>query len=198
MDEIIKEILSRNPKKILNKKENYILYEAGVFGNRALIWKTFEEVLESNWNGLICIRSKKGVDRSKMKYNVKIEEAKNHIKELFELGHSEEDLTFNQSMPDEHLLLQGEIMNHKESVYLYYTTVKKPMNLGLAEESNTVEGDEAVRILMGNLTEQSLEDLKNLLEEFPASVVEFSTYAIPVGHLTHTGRNTVFWEVRNY
>jgi ribosomal protein L7/L12 len=198
MNEIIKEILSRNPKKILNKKENYILYEASVFGNRALIWKTFEEVLESNWDGLICIRSKKGVDRSKMKYNVKIEEAENHIKELFELGHSEEDLTFNQSMPDEHLLLQGEIMNHKESVYLYYTTVKKPMNLGLAEESNTVEGDEAVKILIENLTEQSLEDLKDLLEEFPASVVEFSAYAIPVGHLAHTGRNTVFWEVRNY
>lgn len=94
---------------------------------------------------------------------MKIEDAEKHVKGLKELGHNEEEMTFNQSMPDEHLLLQGEAMNHNKSVYLYYTAVKKPMNLRLAEESHTVEEKDAVKILIENM--QFLWEISRTLEE---------------------------------
>ena len=37
--------------------------------------------------------------------------------------------------------------------------------------------------------------LQEIFDTFPNSVVEFSTFSCPVGHL---GWNTAFWEIRNY
>ena len=53
-------------------------------------------------------------------------------------------------------------------------------------------------MLVTKLSMESFYDLMGLLKTFPTSVIEFSAYKIPVGNLSDTGRNTVFWEVRNY
>ncbi|MFH1325814.1 MAG: hypothetical protein ABIH49_03560 [archaeon] len=197
-EEVIKEILSRKPRKILTKTESYLLYEKGIFGNKALTWNSYDEILKSNWTGKVCIRSKKGISRKDVRYNLEIDKILEEVEKLKELGHREEEITFNQSMPDEHLLLQGELMTRENCPYLFYTTVKKPMNIGLAEESKIAEGHHANKILKGNLSEESYNELIKLMMDFPESVIEFSTYSIPVGNLAHLNRNTVFWEVRNY
>ncbi len=196
---IIMEVMSRNPKRILNKMENYALYEAGLFGNKAMTWNSYEEILQNGWKGGVCMRSKKGIARSEVKYNVSLKELPKHIDDWKWLGIPEEMISFNQSMPDKHLILQGEILREGELFCLYYSTVKKPMNLALKERSGEIIGSEEVReVLMQKLVKESYADLENLLTEFPHSVVEFSAYSIPVGNLADTGRNTVFWEVRNY
>ena len=191
-EEIIKEVMARNPKKILTKQENYALYEAGILGNKVLTWNSYAEILRSGWKGMVCIRSKKGIERGKMVYNIKIED----IPKYLENFGGEENVIFNQSMPDEHLIIQGEIMNDQKGIHLLYTTIKKPMNLGLAEENRTVNGPAAEKILFHNLSEESYNEINRLLIEFPESVIEFSTYSVPVGNLPN--RNTVIWEVRNY
>ncbi|MBI4116432.1 hypothetical protein HY449_01670 [Candidatus Pacearchaeota archaeon] len=195
---LINAVMSRNPKKILNKTECYALYESGFFGNKARTWNSYEEILKSEWKGGVCMRSKKGVSRKEVRYNIKIEDVPLHIEHFQKIGIPEDMISFNQSMPDRNLILQGEVMNYQGGIYLFGTILKKPMNIALAEKSFILENDAAGPLLESRLSAESCRDLQNLLEVFPESVVEFSAYSIPVGNLAETGRNTVFWEVRNY
>ncbi len=200
-DEIIREVMSRNPKKILNKAENYALYEAGLFGNKALTWNSYEEILRSDWKEGICMRSKTGISRNIQRkyFNIPIKEVSRCIEEWISMGIKKESITFNQSMPDEHLLIQGEILREEKLFCFHYSTVKKPMNLALKEKSWEIIGfGEVEEILRQKLTKGSYTDLEGLLAEFPYSIVEFSAYSIPVGNRANENRNTVFWEVRNY
>jgi len=194
----IKEIMNRSPRKILDKSECYLLYESGIFGNKAVTWNSYREILESGWTGEICMRSKKGVARKQVRYNLKLEDVPKHIKQFAEIGIPENMIGFNQSMPDEKLVLQGEFMTDKGDFYLLGTTIRKPMNPALEEKSFTLEGDVAREMLVTKLSVESFCDLTGLLKAFPTSVIEFSAYKIPVGNMAETGRNTVFWEVRNY
>jgi len=70
------------------------------------------------------------------------------------------------------------------------------MNQGLAEQTLHAFGLNAKMILEKNLYTSSLADIYALLEIYPDSVIEFSSYSIPVGNIK--GRNAVIWEVRNY
>ena len=106
-------------------------------------------------------------------------------------------MKFNQSMPDEHLLIQGEIMDGVGGgLELTYSTIKKPMNLALVEEELFIKGLTTKILLQQNLSPSSYSDMVALLDIFPDSIIEFSSYDIPVGNLK--GRNTIIWGVRNY
>ncbi|MBV8176958.1 MAG: hypothetical protein JO151_20675 [Verrucomicrobia bacterium] len=63
-------------------------------------------------------------------------------------------------------------------------------------EGKQMEGLKALMLLRQSLFPSSLSDVWDLFARFPSSVIEFSSYEYPVGHLR--GRNTVIWEVRNY
>jgi hypothetical protein len=180
--------------KITNKQDFFLLYEAGLLGNKAITWKSYEEILNSGWKGLVCIRGKDGIQRGRVKYNVYINDAPKVIEGFREDGI--ENITFNQSMPDEHLIIQGEVMRTFLGLSLWYTTKKVPMNKALAEESLYANGLKANLILEAFMDSSSYSDLKALFDLFPDSVIEFSTYDIAVGDIPN--RNTVIWEVRNY
>jgi len=53
-NEKIREIISSG--EIKNKAEFYLLYDKGLFGNRALAWGSYDGVLKSGWKGQICVR----------------------------------------------------------------------------------------------------------------------------------------------
>lgn len=182
--------------KVSNKKDYYFLYSVGFFGNKPLTWNSLEEIKESGWNKGICIRSKQGVLRSKTVFDLTMEEAINYIEQLRKEGIKKETLTFNQSMPNEELKIQGEIMRSKENYSLTYTTIKKPMNRALEEETLFAKGLTALSLVKENLFPSSYEDLQDLFNIFPDSIIEFSSYNVPVGNLKN--RNTILWEVRNY
>ena len=196
--EIIERVLSRNPRKIFSKEECYALYEEGLLGNKALTWKSYGEILDSGWSGQVCMRSKKGVARKEVRYNLNIDEVPEHIRRFSDIGIPENMIGFNQNMPDKYLLLQGEIMFNGNKLYLLYSAVKKPMNLALAKRSFTIDGNHAEDALFENLTPESRGDLERLMSKFPTSVVEFSAYSLPLGNMAHLNRNTVIWEVRDY
>ncbi len=41
-----------------DKKKCYRLYDAGFFGNKALSWNSYQELLQSSWKGDVSIRGK--------------------------------------------------------------------------------------------------------------------------------------------
>ncbi|MEK6827472.1 MAG: hypothetical protein AABX99_03245 [Nanoarchaeota archaeon] len=183
--------------KICSKLEYYVLYERGFFGNKALTWDSTEEIENSGWKGKICIRGRKGIARSKARFNFTLKETTDYVEQLRKEGIPKKALVFNQSMPDEHLTIQGEIMRKTPEIYaLTYTTIKKPMNRAFEEETLYANGLTALNLMKGNLFPSSYEDLQELFDLFPDSIIEFSAYDIEVGNLQ--GRNTIMWEVRNY
>ncbi len=187
--------------RVDSKLEYYALYERGVFGNKPLTWSSIEEIEQGQWKGKICIRGRKGIARSKARFNLMIDEAKEYTEELKKEGIYPHDLKFNQAMPDEHLIIQGEVMRDVNRltpryIHLTYSTVKEPMNYALAKEELYSDGLNALFLLKGNLYPSSYDDLQELLELFPDSIIEFSAYDISVGNIPN--RNTIIWEVRNY
>ena len=202
-EQIARIVLARDIPRVLDKSENYALYDLGMLGNKVLTWQTPEEIFRSDWRGDVCIRSKEGIARGNTKYNVHQEKLMEVIAAEFESkGFPLNTLTFNQSMPDEHLTVQGEVMRNLDGLCLTYSRVKKPMNLALKEKTECAYGFKAYLLLKQELWSASLNELEELLDRFggdsttPSSVIEFSAYGIAVGD--SPGRNTVIWEVRDY
>jgi len=198
-EKIIKQILKN--KKIISKSQNYALYLEGLLGNIALTWNTAEEILKSNWKGKICIRGM-GIKRKQPRYKVPLEKLNQTIKEMITEGIPKDTLKFNQSMPDNNLTIQGEIIRTHKGLSITYTHIKKPMNIALKEQELLAEGLKANLILKNFLWPASYNEIMNLLDFFskeiyqPSCVIEFSTYDTNIGNLP--GRNTVIWEVRDY
>ena len=181
--------------EIKSKQAFYNLYRFGLLGNRALAWDSYEELLKSNWRGDVCIRGE-NIPREEVRFDIPFERVLDEIKKIEEKGFSRKILRFNQSMPNEHLVLQGEVMDYIGGWELTYTTIKKPMLQGLKEETKIARGLAAKIIIKTCMDSSSFEDLNALIEIYPNAVIEFSTYEKNVGDIP--GRNTVFWEVRNY
>jgi len=197
--ETIKKVYSRNPRTIKNKKECYALYEAGLFGNKALTWNSYKEILESGWSEGVCMRAKKKmINRKNVVYDLHLKDVPKKIKEWERHGVKENEISFNQSLPNHKILIQGELTRANEpyDLFLLYSTIKKPTNLALAEEERNASGTLAKTILESCLSPSSYSDMESLLEQFPLSMIEFGSYKIPVGNIP--GRNTLIWEVRNY
>jgi len=159
------EIISNG--RINTKQEYYLLYEHGFFGNKALTWNSINDIVDSGWKEKICIRGKKGISRGKTIFNLSLEQARDYISSLKKEGILEKDLTFNQSMPDESLLIQGEVMRSLENYFLTYTRVKEPMNRALAKEELYATGITALHLLKQNLFPSSYDDLQALFDIFP-------------------------------
>ncbi len=183
-------------EKIPTKVECYERYNAGAFGNKPLTWDSPEEIRKSGWSGRVCIRSKIGTRRGNVRYNIPLSELDKEIASLMESDVKIKHMRFNQSMPDEHLTIQGELMRTERGLYLLYSTIQFPMNEALRREQKHVFGLQAHMLLRQNLYPSSLSDIEALLEIYQDSVIEFSSYKIPVGNIP--GRNTIIWEVRNY
>jgi hypothetical protein len=188
-------------KSLRRKGTFYTDFETGLFGNKARTWNSYGELVASGWKDLVCIRGK-GIPREDVKYNLPFEQVRKEVEGLIAKGYPEYLLKFNQSMPDYALSIQGEVVGitsrdtHMNGLELTYTTVKKPMNEGLKEETKFASGLFAKLILCSRMDPSSFEDLQALFEIYPDSAVEFSTYEVAVGDIPN--RNTVFWEVRNY
>ena len=182
-------------KRINTKKEFYKLYNAGLLGNRALAWDTYQELLASDWRDRVCIRGV-GIPRNRVRYNIPFEKIHDEIADLESKGFPKSILRFNQSMPDQNLVIQGEVAYLLHGWEMTYTTIKIPMNAAFQKETKIARGLAVKVILESAMDPSSFADLEALFDLYPESAVEFSTYDIAVGNIP--GRNTVFWEVRHY
>lgn len=192
--EQIDKIIKR--KKILNKNENYLLYELGLLGNKPKTWNSFSEIQKSGWTGNVSIRARNTMNW-RTRYGITREKLKSEIEDIKIKGLSEKEIVFNESMPDQHLSIQGEMTYLKDgTLFLMYTTLQEPMKRALKKERKEIWGFEAERLLKKHLWTSSWEDIQEIFSLFPNSCIEFSTYHVAVGNLNY--RNTIIWEVRDY
>ena len=195
-------------KEMLFKSWSYAFHYTGSFGNRASIWETLNKLKQSEWQGNICILDKRGTQRGNKRpilpiYNIPKEKLNEVIQDSISQGIPLEVMTFNESMPDQHLLIQGELTRALDgTLHLTYTLIQKPMRLGLLEKTEFAQGLKAKIILEHFLWQSSIQEIMQCLEYFstgtqtPSPTIEFSTYSVPVGNTP--GRNTVIWEVRSH
>lgn len=181
--------------RINTKQEFYGLYKLGILGNRALAWNSYNELLKSKWRGGVCIRGE-NIPRKEVRFDIPFEKVPEEIEKMEKVGINRNILRFNQSMPNDDLVIQGEVIDYIGGWHLTYTTVKKPMLQGMKQETRFAKGLTAKIILKTCMDPSSFEDLNAIMEIYSDSVTEFSTYSINVGDIK--GRNTVFWEVRDY
>jgi len=110
------------------------------------------------------------------------------------MGFPVDQYRFNEPMPDESLILQGEVVNKCGKLWLAYCRDKVTMRVALGNLTHVV-GLQARMILKGACDATSFVWIEELLERYPNHAIEFSAFEKKVGHLN---LNTVIWEVRRY
>jgi len=184
---------------VTTKKQNLKLFSTGFFGTKLKSWNTFEEVLKSGHKDSVTIRTLAGGGGFCF-YDCHIYEVENIIskcalpKELF---------YFNESAPDEHIVLQGEyynkIINISGKTYdgtFTHSFHKLKMRDALRISQRTCYGLSAKTLIKDYMSESSWSDFECLLDLYPDHVLELSIYGCNIGDIQ--GRNAIVWEVRSY
>lgn len=181
--------------KIINKEMSFLLYDNGCFGNKLKTWNNADDVFADDYCGDVTMRyaSKYG---KWCKYNVPQKEIQAVVDLWRKDGADEQLIRYNESAPDDTLLIQGEFaedVNHR--YILSYSTDKVKMRTAM-ELPEELTGNQALDKIKNSLSLDSLYNMLRLLNTYKYAVVEFSTYDHYLGNCP--GNNTIFWEVRNY
>lgn len=118
------------------------------------------------------------------------------VLEAVRLARYEREATFNESMPDEALTIQGEVTRAPGGLYLRCDRTPGLKMKDAMAVAKDAWGVHAKLVLDHFLWPNSLDDVEILLDTYPDHVVEFSTYDRAVGDQPR--RNTIIWEVRSY
>lgn len=188
-------IVYSNRNSVPTKEENYRLYQSGCFGNKLRTWNTLEELDCSTYRGSVVIRYKEP-GSSFCRYEIPFARLRQVVSELEDFGAHRSKMTFNESAPDTLLVIQGEVARSTDHLTLYYSDLPLPMRKALKLKAYTLSGLEAIFLLRRNLFPCSYDDLQELLDLYPDSVIEFSAFSRSLGNCRN--RNTIFWEIRNY
>jgi hypothetical protein len=181
---------------VRNKVDFYDRFQAGEFGNRPRTWSNYAALQSDPYSGSVVIRYK-DPNSPFLTYNVQQSELPSRLTRYVEVYGAEFiKFRFNEAMPDDHLLIQGELIDQPGGIHLHYSTAPHPMCEALRRYGKHASGLRAKHLLKANLDPDSYEWLYHLLDTYPEHTIEFSTYDRHVGLLE--GHNTVWWEVRLY
>ncbi len=182
-----------------SKRAFYELFDRGVTGNKGLNWLSVEEAVASGYSGLMAIRTK-GVG-TRCDYNIPACDIITKYHSFLADGFTPEQLNFSAMMPDEKIVLQGEVMRTaRVGLALRYSRAKHGMRAAFKEDERRATGLAAKLLIQQAMDAESWDWLNYLLDYYVidhehSGIVEFSCYSIPVGHLQW---NTVIWEIRGY
>jgi len=174
------------------KQAYYARWIRGEFGNRLRAWNTYEDLLESGYQGNVTIRTLVSSAHT-ARYGVPVQDV---LKVIKEMGGSVQEHRFNESAPDDQLIIQGELYENVQGWYMVYNRAKCSMRDAMRNDPQIAEGLLAREILRHDCCPNSFDDIKSLLDIYPGHVIEFGVYACQLGDMPH--RNTLIWEVRNY
>jgi hypothetical protein len=188
-------------KTVPTKAIFYRLYEQGAFGNKPLTFASMDDLLASGFTGKVGLRyggKMPGAQYPKYCESVTVPEAV-ALAALWEtLGADKACISCiaAQGIDDECVLMQGEVQRSEYGLLLYYSTERARMRPALAKSGQQVHGLTAQILLKRHLWPTSYDDVMELLDEYPSSVIECTAYSQAVGNCRN--RNTIIWEVRNY
>lgn len=180
--------------RITDKTMALGMLRAGLFGNTLRTWATVADMRADGYAGPVTMRYAVG-NTPLCAYRVTQEEIPERIEKWASNGADAGRIQFNESAPDDRLVVQGEVQRIPGGLVLTYSRKRLPMRDAL-RTAERAKGLEALMILQRDLWPSDLSDVDALLDIYEDSVVEFSAYEVPVGCIPN--RNTVIWEVRNY
>ena len=183
-------------KPVLNKRDFVVRYLEGEFGNRTPTWDNISDYVQEkdNFNKLFHIRNR--IKGAATWYNIAARNVLSVWEKALRAGYKPSDLYISQMAPTDKTLIQGEIQQTPAGIALFHTCVKLPMREALALNSHQDYGIIALETLRHFMCVGSFEWMETLLDRYEGHVIEFSTYSVNFG--TIPGRNTCFWEVRDY
>lgn len=170
----------------------YDLYSRGLFGNRLHHWNSVDEWMEDYEAGNISVgfRRKDIPGAYAPTYN-------EFMVMWCENDHTDWDkLCVSEISSDEHTLLMAEVSRSENYFDMTYSFEKQKMKPAFKKSENYATGHTALCILKTFLDPSSYDDLMELFDTYPDSVIELSAFSKDVGIVPH--RNTIIWEVRNY
>lgn len=184
----------------LNKKQNYVHFNDGFYGNKLRTWDSYDLLRLDPSVERVVMRYKGaagGANYEKYGQHVSLTEVETLIFKWVDQGADIRNIVFGEAAPDEYLTIQGEVVESTEHLSLYYCHDKTTMRKALASpNAKHAQGLTAKLLLQHYLSPSSHEDVKELLDLFPDHVIEFSAYSRNLGSCK--GRNTIIWEVRKY
>jgi hypothetical protein len=184
-------------QRITTKAEFLALHQAGRLGNIVPSWDTVEDAAGDGYDGPVMIRFK--VPNSPFTTpHVPMADVPRVLAELAAKGAPVGQSYLTHMTADCNRELNAEVWRGPGGLYLHYATCPGPLRDALLADGKHVEGSAAVAILRAKLDPSSYDDLTDLLDRHPDAVIELTAYEHPIGALADSGRNTIFWEVRNY
>lgn len=179
--------------EILYKTDALALYEKGLLGNRPRCWSV-KDYFKSGYCGKVGLRTKI-VAGGPWVYDIELKDVVLIIEKWRKLGIVDGQIHISEMAPHKYSTISGEVALSIRHYDLTFSYSKFPLREALKDVCEYAYGLTALLILKKYLDEASYVNLEDLFEKYPDSVVEFSCFEIGVGEL---GRNTIFWEVRNY
>lgn len=184
---------------IRNKREMVALLREGAFGNR-LNTLSFPEWATGPGSGPVVSLRYMGEPGIELPgYGLQINECAAIVRGyewVNAYGLDPARIIVTPAVPDDRLLIQGEVVRGIRGLEFRYSTAK---NIGLRHamaDARTATGLAAKMLLERHLTPSSLEDLYAVMDRWPDHVVELSAWGVEVGDIP--GRNAIVWEVRYY
>jgi hypothetical protein len=200
--ELADAVLAGGPIDVNSKAESYALWNRGLFGNKLMTWDSVDDIIRMGYRGTVSMRYKGDIGGGFFKYNVQIGKIPGVCAEWKSEGADLSKITFNESAPDELLILQGYLVQSPAGLTLDYSRKKAKMRDAMAGHLENAEGQLACGLLKSNMTPASYEDMMDLVKLFQGksvatgNVIEFGIYDCELGCFPN--RNSVVWEVRNY
>jgi hypothetical protein len=195
------DILRSDP--IMNKPQNYRLWQGGDFGNKLRSWRTVAEWRASGFDGLVALRTLLAEGGGPCSYNLLPGDVDRVVGTWRSLGVPLDRIMVNEMAPDGDVVLQGEYLNDIHEIggevgwgYLRYSRAKTPMRDALASSPEVAQSLRSDLLLGMAMTPASHEDWRSLLDRYPGHVLEVSIYDRCLGDTP--GRNALVWEVRRY
>ena len=190
------------PKPVLNKRQNYGLWQGGAFGNKLRAWRTVDEWRDSGFAGQVVLRTVQG-GNGPCRYNLPPDEVESVVREWIVSGVASEQIMVNEAAPEQHVILQGEYLNDIYLVdgkigwgYLRYSRKLAQMRDALAAAPEIAQRLRSDLLLKLAMTPSSYDDWNELINRYPGHVLEVSIYDRCLGDIP--GRNSLVWEVRRY
>ena len=186
---------------ILNKKQNYALWQSGAFGNKLRAWRTVEEWRASEYPGLVVLRVLFASGGGPCQYKLSPAYLALEFSAWRLRGVSGDHIMINEMAPDDSIVLQGEYLNDICAIepcwgYFLHSRVQQPMRTALACESRISLGLQSDLLIREAMTPSSYDDWQMLLERYPGHVFEVSIYDRCLGDIPN--RNALVWEIRKY
>jgi len=181
---------------VLNKYQNYKLWQEGYYGNKLRAWRNYEAYLASGYEAPVVLRYLGEIGGYWCKYDVDKKDVLSTINAWVAEGADPSKIILNEALPDLRPILQGELLNDTYYDYFWYSTAEVKMRDALKLESHVAQGLKAKHLIQSAMTPSSFSDFEELLYLYPGHVIEVTICSNCIGDTQ--GRNALVWEVRKY